>query len=186
MAQRLKSTPSTAEEFRRNWQILSGILDEVDSETGDLIISVLWGNISGSMEDQIDLMNRFGETDDAIALVQGNLDDHEADITNPHSVTKTQVGLGNVDNEQQATKTEFDSHVGTEPAHGGDLAGAERPPEEHGNEKHAEAYLVEDDMADQDIYFYGGESDTDMWAMTLNLGDSDIPGYDRIYSGGNA
>ncbi len=67
-----------------------------------------------------------------------------------------------------------------------DDSGDTRPPEEHGNEKHTEAYLVEDDMADQDIYFYGGKSDTDMWAMTLNLGDSDITGYDRIYSGGNA
>lgn len=35
---------------------------------------------------------------------------HAADKTNPHSVTKAQVGLGNVDNAKQATKTEFDSH----------------------------------------------------------------------------
>ena len=31
---------------------------------------------------------------------------------NPHGVTKSQVGLGNVDNAKQASKTEFDSHTG--------------------------------------------------------------------------
>lgn len=35
---------------------------------------------------------------------------HAADKTNPHAVTKTQVGLGNVDNVKQATKQEFDAH----------------------------------------------------------------------------
>lgn len=35
---------------------------------------------------------------------------HAADKTNPHAVTKAQVGLGNVDNVKQATKQEFDAH----------------------------------------------------------------------------
>lgn len=38
---------------------------------------------------------------------------HTANTSNPHSVTKTQVGLGSVSNNLQATKTEFDSHVST-------------------------------------------------------------------------
>ena len=38
------------------------------------------------------------------AQVQTNLDDHEADTTNPHSVTKTQVGLSNVDNTSDLNK----------------------------------------------------------------------------------
>lgn len=37
---------------------------------------------------------------------------HVDSTNNPHSVTKAQVGLGNVDNVKQASKTEFDSHVG--------------------------------------------------------------------------
>lgn len=35
---------------------------------------------------------------------------HIENILNPHNVTKTQVGLSNVINETQATKTEFDIH----------------------------------------------------------------------------
>ncbi|MEC0251787.1 BppU family phage baseplate upper protein [Bacillus halotolerans] len=42
--------------------------------------------------------------------VQANLDTHKNDKSNPHGVTKTQVGLGNVDNVQQATKAEFNTH----------------------------------------------------------------------------
>lgn len=40
----------------------------------------------------------------AAAAVQGNLDSHEADFANPHAVTKSQIGLGNVDNTSDATK----------------------------------------------------------------------------------
>jgi hypothetical protein len=36
--------------------------------------------------------------------VQGNLDTHEADTANPHTVTKAQVGLGSVDNTSDASK----------------------------------------------------------------------------------
>ncbi|MHA6746720.1 phage baseplate upper protein, partial [Bacillus subtilis] len=42
--------------------------------------------------------------------VQVNLETHINDKSNPHGVTKTQVGLGNVDNVQQATKAEFNTH----------------------------------------------------------------------------
>lgn len=37
----------------------------------------------------------------AIGVVQTDIDNHEANTSNPHSVTKSQVGLGNVDNVQQ-------------------------------------------------------------------------------------
>lgn len=39
-------------------------------------------------------------------------DDHEKRTDNPHKVTKSQVGLSNVDNAKQATKSEFDAHIG--------------------------------------------------------------------------
>lgn len=39
-----------------------------------------------------------------IAAVQSNLSTHEADTNNPHSVTKTQVGLDSVDNTSDADK----------------------------------------------------------------------------------
>lgn len=49
-----------------------------------------------------------GET---AAGVQTNLNEHIAETENPHKVTKAQVGLSNVDNVKQATKTEFDIHT---------------------------------------------------------------------------
>ena len=42
---------------------------------------------------------------------------HIADKYNPHDVTKEQIGLGNLSNEQQATKTEFDGHAEDEDVH---------------------------------------------------------------------
>lgn len=43
---------------------------------------------------------------------QARVDEHANNKTNPHEVTKTQVGLSNVTNDKQATKTEFDTHAG--------------------------------------------------------------------------
>lgn len=40
-------------------------------------------------------------------------DGHASKKDNPHSVTKSQVGLGNVTDDKQATKTEFDAHTGS-------------------------------------------------------------------------
>ncbi len=35
---------------------------------------------------------------------------HKNDMNNPHNTTKAQIGLGNVDNVQQAAKKDFDQH----------------------------------------------------------------------------
>lgn len=40
----------------------------------------------------------------AIGVVQTDIDNHEANTSNPHSVTKTQVGLGNADNTSDVNK----------------------------------------------------------------------------------
>ncbi|MFP7170758.1 pyocin knob domain-containing protein [Terribacillus sp. 7520-G] len=54
-----------------------------------------------------DDLNRWEQgIDDA----HNELDSHKKDQTNPHRVTKKQVGLGNVDDVQQASKEDFDSH----------------------------------------------------------------------------
>ena len=42
---------------------------------------------------------------------------HIANKANPHEVTKAQVGLGNVDNVKQATKSEFDTHTANNTIH---------------------------------------------------------------------
>lgn len=43
-------------------------------------------------------------TQAAIDVVQADIDAHEARTDNPHTVTKSQVGLGNVDNTSDANK----------------------------------------------------------------------------------
>lgn len=63
-------------------------------------------------KDSLDNLAGVGRTTET---VKGNADAlalHQADETNPHSVTKEQVGLGNVDNVKQASKADFDNHTG--------------------------------------------------------------------------
>lgn len=58
---------------------------------------VSWGAIIGTLSDQTDLQN-------ALNTIQSDIDTHEANTSNPHNVTKAQVGLGNVDNTSDANK----------------------------------------------------------------------------------
>ena len=57
------------------------------------------------------VINELYDVIEDLEALTGNVSSHVADESNPHSVTKAQVGLSNVDNVQQATKTEFDNHV---------------------------------------------------------------------------
>jgi len=57
---------------------------------------------------QDELQNVFDYVNGTDPLALGN---HIADHNNPHQVTKAQVGLGNVSNVLQASKSEFDAHV---------------------------------------------------------------------------
>ncbi len=43
--------------------------------------------------------------------LETGLDEHDKNTTNPHKVTKAQIGLGNVANVEQATKVEFNTHT---------------------------------------------------------------------------
>lgn len=63
--------------------------------------------------DQIGILSNLTTTEKgslvgAVNEVDAGLSSHKADIANPHGVTKSQVGLSNVDNVQQAPIT----HVG--------------------------------------------------------------------------
>ena len=55
-------------------------------------------------QDIVDLDTRITQNTSDTAQVQTNLDNHESNTTNPHSVTKAQVGLGNVDNTSDNSK----------------------------------------------------------------------------------
>ena len=94
---------------------------------------VNWGDIAGDIENQTDLIDLVDgkvaaeaelriEADEAlqsqITTNEGTMEDHIANKANPHEVTKTQVGLGNVDNTSDldkpistATQTALDGKV---------------------------------------------------------------------------
>ena len=61
--------------------------------------SASWGDIQGSITSQSDLQEALDEK----ASVS-----HVSDTNNPHSVTKTQVGLGNVSNDAQLKRSAGD------------------------------------------------------------------------------
>lgn len=55
--------------------------------------SGFWGEISGDITNQSDLQTALGTKASAT-----DFSNHSSNTNNPHSVTKTQLGLGNVDN----------------------------------------------------------------------------------------
>lgn len=55
--------------------------------------------------------SRMNHMENGISDSSSTVENHVANKLNPHSVTKTQVGLGNVDNIEQAAKSDFDAHV---------------------------------------------------------------------------
>lgn len=60
--------------------------------------TVEWGDIIGDITNQTDLVLKFSNINDSITLLTNNINNHKLDTNNPHSVTKAQIGLGNVDN----------------------------------------------------------------------------------------
>jgi hypothetical protein len=63
-----------------------------------------WGDIVGNLVDQLDLAAALAEAKKAGDDAQDDIDDHILDQTNPHNVTKSQVGLGDVDNTSDEDK----------------------------------------------------------------------------------
>lgn len=120
-------------------------LDNINWNRLTVVTQASWGNITGTLTDQIDLNNKFISVDNDISAVAGNvstlssdlgslttrvstvegvastntdniaalqsskanssaLTAHTSNTNNPHSVTKAQVGLGNVDNTADINK----------------------------------------------------------------------------------
>ncbi|WP_345806179.1 pyocin knob domain-containing protein [Bacillus subtilis] len=79
------------------------------------------------------------KVDDFMEYQNYELKKHTENINNPHHVTKEQIGLGNVDNVQQASKAEFNEHNNDAIRH---ITDAERV-NWNAAEKNAKAYTDE-------------------------------------------
>ena len=73
--------------------------DDYDVIWGNLPDETEWGNISGNINNQTDLKNILDSKID-----NASLNAHINDIDNPHATTKSQIGLGNVNNTSDLNK----------------------------------------------------------------------------------
>ncbi|MFP7238152.1 hypothetical protein ABE007_18025 [Bacillus altitudinis] len=81
-----------------------------------------WFNwyMNGTYEALNELQSEAATTSEvtaALKVLSNDITTHSNEKNNPHAVTKSQVGLGNVDNIKQASKADFDSHVGDKQLH---------------------------------------------------------------------
>lgn len=81
-----------------------------------------WFNwyMNGTYEALNELQSEAATTSEvtaALKVLSNDITTHSNAKNNPHAVTKSQVGLGNVDNIKQASKADFDSHVGDKQLH---------------------------------------------------------------------
>ncbi|MER3122654.1 hypothetical protein ABQG71_15795 [Bacillus altitudinis] len=81
-----------------------------------------WFNwyMNGTYEALNELQSEAATTSEvtaALKVLSNDITTHSNEKNNPHAVTKSQVGLGNVDNIKQASKVDFDSHVGDKKNH---------------------------------------------------------------------
>ncbi|WP_231834094.1 BppU family phage baseplate upper protein [Bacillus subtilis] len=81
-----------------------------DFETLRQSVEAIVADLQEKFKDLDNVETKAGAQEKADA-VQANLDTHTRNKSNPHGVTKSQIGLGNVDNVQQASKQDFDLHV---------------------------------------------------------------------------
>ncbi len=92
--------------YENAWMVLNSASEWVLTNNFQGAVDTVWGTIAGTLSNQTDLQGALDakEDDGAAAAVQSNLDTHEADTTNPHTVTKDQVGLDQVTNTSDANK----------------------------------------------------------------------------------
>lgn len=75
-----------------------------DLDYGELAINYSAGHEAVFIKNSANNVVNVIKTNTEIAATQGNLTSHIANKANPHSVTKAQVGLGDVDNTSDAAK----------------------------------------------------------------------------------
>ncbi|MGM0239490.1 hypothetical protein [Enterococcus sp. AZ103] len=70
-----------------------------------------WKQYDDNKTEEQNIQDGAVVTAERMNRIEEGLENHSTDKTNPHGVTKNQVGLDKVDNVQQAPKSDFDTHV---------------------------------------------------------------------------
>lgn len=99
-----KETPEGAQEK-------ADIAEENAKAYADTVANTAETNAKNYADSKIDDLAGVGRTTETVKSVADDLASHKTNTENPHNVTKSQIGLANVDNVQQASKTEFNAHV---------------------------------------------------------------------------
>lgn len=88
-------------------------LDDSIADLRDKLKALMDGFVGDSMSSTISSINNdISGLDGRLTTAEGSLSSHIGNTNNPHSVTKAQVGLGNVDNKSAATlKSEFTGSI---------------------------------------------------------------------------
>lgn len=87
----------TVAEANTKTRIAQILTDLTDSKPNNSVITTIQGNVSTAQ-------STADGAASAASAAQGNINTHIADVANPHGVTKTQVGLGSVDNTSDEDK----------------------------------------------------------------------------------
>ena len=96
------------------WEIALSAVNSSNFNEAENLIQYLQstGLFSKNEKQMIDNVNEIKRDNEDFKDSQKYIfDTHKADVNNPHKVTKSQIGLGNVDNVKQAPAEEFNNHV---------------------------------------------------------------------------
>lgn len=94
-------------------KVKTHVVNSLDSDSETKALSAKQGKILGGWIGKVGELLTTAKTSivDAINELLNSLNTHKNATNNPHAVSKSQIGLNNVDNVKQAAKTDFEAHT---------------------------------------------------------------------------
>ena len=94
-------------------KVKTHVVNSLDSDSETKALSAKQGKILGGWIGKVGELLTTAKTSivDAINELLNSLNTHKNSTNNPHAVSKSQIGLNNVDNVKQAAKTDFEAHT---------------------------------------------------------------------------
>lgn len=94
-------------------KVKTHVVNSLDSNSETKALSAKQGKILADFIGKLDELSTTEKTNvvEAINELLNSLNTHKNAANNPHAVSKSQIGLDNVDNVKQAAKTDFEAHT---------------------------------------------------------------------------